>query len=78
MVCPHSPPIPWCPKILFPSTIIPPPTPVPIITPKTTLGFFIISLTDPKCVSAKAKQLASFSIFTFIFKIFSRSFLIGL
>ena len=38
----------------------------------------IISFTDPKWVSANAKQFASFSIFIFRFKIFSRSIFMGL
>ena len=49
--------------------MIPPPTPVPIMTPKTTL----LPFPAPKTASASAKQLASFSNDTFWSNLSSRS-----
>ena len=72
-MCPHSPPILFIPCKTFLFTIIPPPTPVPIITPKTT-GYF---LPAPSTASERAKQLASFSKFISLSSRFSRSFFIG-
>ena len=57
------------PGCSFPSITIPPPTPVPIITPKTTSN----PLATPILASAIAKQFASFSIDIFFSSLFSRS-----
>ena len=68
---PHSPAIFVLPWWIFPSIIIPPPTPVPRITPKTRLWFF----PAPSVASARAKQFASFSIDMSWLRISFRSFL---
>ena len=52
----------------------PPPTPVPIITPKTTSSFF----PAPSIDSDNAKQFASFSKKIFRFNLSSKSFFSGL
>ena len=62
------------PASTFWFTDIPPPVPVPIITPKTTGWPF----PAPSTASDKAKQFASFSKLTCLLSSFSRSFLKGL
>src|SRR5438132_13378356 len=52
---PHSPQIALAPSIAWLSTAIPPPTPVPRITPNTTRAPFAA----PSIASESAKQLAS-------------------
>ena len=66
--------------LLNPLTILlliinPPPTPVPIITPKTTSSFLRPA---PSIDSDNAKQFASFSKKIFRFNLSSKSFFNGL
>jgi hypothetical protein len=66
--------MPFGPSTTFPSTTIPPPTPVPKMTPKTILE----PRPAPSVASDSAKQFASFSMRTSRASAFSRSCLSGL
>ncbi len=69
IICPISPPYP-CPSYNFPSIIIPPPTPVPIVN---TIKFFFLT---PNFNSANATEWASLQTSTFFLNFFSRAALI--
>ena len=58
-ICPISPPAPFVPYTIFPSMIIPPPTPVPSVT----ITAFEYPSPPPFHVSPSAATLASFPTF---------------
>ena len=58
--CPISPPAPCAPVTILPSTIMPPPTPVPSVA---MIRFFVPS-PPPFHISPRAATLASFPTFT--------------